>query len=169
LCPITEANLGDGIFPAPAYLEAGGVFGIGTDSNVSIAVADELRQLEYSQRLRDRARNVVGAADARSTGRVLFEGAVRGGAQALGVDETGAGIVPGASADFVSLNLEAPALASRSGDALLDSLIFGGGSCCIDGVWRAGRKWVSDGRHIARDEVARAYRTTLQKLLAEAN
>jgi formimidoylglutamate deiminase len=169
LCPITEANLGDGIFPAPAYLGAGGVFGIGTDSNVSIGVADELRQLEYSQRLRDRARNVIGAADTRSTGRILFESAVRGGAQALGVDETGAGIARGASADFVSLNLEAPALASRSGDALLDSLIFGGGSGCIDGVWRAGRKWVSDGRHIARDEVARVYRTTLQKLLADAN
>ena len=74
LCPVTEANLGDGIFPATRYLGAGGVFGIGTDSNVSIGVADELRQLEYSQRLRDRARNVVGGGDARSTGRVLFEG-----------------------------------------------------------------------------------------------
>jgi formimidoylglutamate deiminase len=168
LCPITEANLGDGIFPAPAYFGARGAFGIGTDSNVSIGVADELRQLEYSQRLRDRARNVIGAGDARSTGRILFEGAVRGGAQALGMDEQGAGIASGASADFVSLNEQAPALASRSADALLDSLIFGGGSGCIDGVWRAGRKWVSEGRHIARDEVARAYRTTLQKLLADA-
>jgi formimidoylglutamate deiminase len=168
LCPITDANLGDGIFPAPAYFGARGAFGIGTDSNVSIGVADELRQLEYSQRLRDRARNVIGAGDARSTGRILFEGAVRGGAQALGMDEQGAGIASGASADFVSLNEQAPALASRSADALLDSLIFGGGSGCIDGVWRAGRKWVSEGRHIARDEVARAYRTTLQKLLADA-
>jgi formimidoylglutamate deiminase len=164
LCPITEANLGDGIFPAPTYLGAGGAFGIGTDSNVSIGVADELRQLEYSQRLRDRARNVVGAADARSTGRVLFEGAVRGGAQALGVGAL-TGIAAEAPADFMSLNPESPALVAREGDALLDSVIFAGGAGCIDGVWRAGRKLVSEGRHIERDPVARDFQATLRKLL----
>lgn len=167
LCPITEANLGDGIFSGPAFLGVGGVFGIGTDSNVSIAVADELRQLEYSQRLRDRARNVIGVTDARSTGRILFESAVRGGAQALGVEGQAVGIAPGAAADFLSLNPDAPALASRAGDALLDSWIFAGGNGCIDSVWRAGRKWVSDGRHIERGEIARSYRTTLQRLLAQ--
>ena len=164
LCPITEANLGDGIFPAAKYLAAGGIFGIGTDSNVSISVADELRQLEYSQRLRDRARNVVGANDARSTGRVLFDGAIRGGTQALGV-EAGVGLVEGAAADFVSLNMEAPALACKQGDALLDSLIFAGSAGCIDGVWCAGRKVVSDGRHLERGEIARGYQTTLRRLL----
>jgi formiminoglutamate deiminase len=166
LCPITEANLGDGIFPASKYLNAGGAFGIGTDSNVSIGVADELRQLEYSQRLRDRARNVIGAADARSTGRVLFEGAIRGGTQALGVGPT-IGIAVGAAADFVSLNPEAPPLSCRQGDALLDSLIFAGGAGCIDGVWRAGRKLVSDGRHLERDQIARAYQATLKRLLQQ--
>jgi formimidoylglutamate deiminase len=130
-------------------------------------VADELRQLEYSQRLRDRARNVVGAIDARSTGRVLFEGAVRGGAQALGIDALETGIAEGAAADFVSLNPEAPALGAREGDALLDSLIFAGGAGCIDGVWRAGRKLVSDGRHIDRSEIGRAYHTTLRRLLRQ--
>jgi cytosine/adenosine deaminase-related metal-dependent hydrolase len=164
LCPITEANLGDGIFPAPEYLGAGGAFGIGTDSNVSISVADELRQLEYSQRLRDRARNVIGAADARTTGRVLFESALRGGAQALGVQVIG--IAQDAAADFVSLNLNAPSLGARQDDALLDSLIFAGGKRCIDGVWRAGRKLVSDGQHLARDEVAHAYQSTLRRLLS---
>jgi len=164
LCPITEANLGDGIFPAPKYLGAGGVFGIGTDSNVSIGVADELRQLEYSQRLRDRARNVVGAADARSTGRVLFEGALRGGAQALGIDN---GITDGAAADFVSLKADAPKLAHREGDALLDSLIFAGSAGCIDGVWRAGRKLVMDGQHIERGGIAQAYQATLRRLLRQ--
>jgi formiminoglutamate deiminase len=163
LCPITEANLGDGVFSGPQYLAAGGAFGIGTDSNVSIAAGDELRQLEYSQRLRDRARNVVGVGDARSTGRVLFEGAVRGGAQALGVRD--AGISVGAAADFVSLASDAPAFAHRRGDALLDSFIFAGGRHCIDGVWRAGRKMVSQGRHHARDEVAVRYRAALQRLL----
>jgi formiminoglutamate deiminase len=166
LCPVTEANLGDGIFPATDYLAAAGAFGIGTDSNVSIAAGDELRQLEYSQRLRDRARNVVGAGDARSTGRVLFESAVFGGSQALGLHADVVGIAPGAAADFVSLDTRAPALASRVGDALLDSYIFAGGRRCIDGVWRAGRQVVSRGRHHAHDEIAAAYRATLERLLA---
>jgi formimidoylglutamate deiminase len=163
LCPVTEANLGDGIFPATRYLGAGGAFGIGTDSNVSIAVADELRQLEYSQRLRDRARNVIGAGDERSTGRVLFEAAVHGGAQALGV---AAGIAPGASADFLSLSGESAELAGRSGDAILDSLIFAGARNSIDGVWRAGRKVVSQGRHHSREAVVTRYRETVRRLLA---
>jgi len=165
LCPITEANLGDGIFPAPTYLGAGGAFGIGTDSNVSISVADELRQLEYSQRLRDRSRNVVGTADARSTGRVLFEGAVRGGVQAMGVGGK-AGITIDAAADFVTLDTNHAALVGKSEDAVLDSLVFAGGRGCIDGVWRAGRKWVWQGRHVDRDAIARQYQLTLGKLLA---
>ena len=165
LCPVTEANLGDGIFPATKYLAAGGAFGIGTDSNVSIRVADELRQLEYSQRLRDRARNVIGTDDQRSTGRVLFEDAARGGAQALGV--AGAGIEVGARADFFSLSSEATALAHRRDDAQLDSWIFAGGSDCIDVVWCAGRRRVSAGKHDTRDEITTRYRNTLQRLLAQ--
>src|SRR5688500_1004342 len=166
LCPVTEANLGDGIFPATEYFAAAGGFGIGTDSNVSIAAGEELRQLEYSQRLRDRARNVVGTGDARSTGRVLFENAVLGGAQALGLQAGAAGIAPAAAADFFSLDTQTPALASRAGDALLDTYIFAGGRHPIDGVWRAGRQVVSGGRHHARDEIAAVYRATLARLLA---
>jgi len=163
LCPITEANLGDGIFPATKYFEAGGAFGIGTDSNVSISVADELRQLEYSQRLRDRARNVVAGAGALSTGRALFDGALRGGAQALGV--RGARIVSGAAADFFSLDANSPALVSRAGDAALDSFIFAGGRACIEGVWRGGRRIVTHGRHHRREEIAARYRSVLARLL----
>jgi formimidoylglutamate deiminase len=165
LCPVTEANLGDGIFPATKYFSARGAFGIGTDSNVSIRVADELRQLEYSQRLAVRARNVIGGVDNRSTGRALFEGAVRGGAQALGA--AGAGIAVGASADLLSLSSGNSGFAHRRDDALLDSWIFAGGSDCIDGVWCAGRKRVSAGRHDARDEIALRYRATLARLLAQ--
>ena len=165
LCPITEANLGDGIFPAMKYFAQGGAFGIGTDSNVSIRVADELRQLEYSQRLAHRARNVVGSGDSRSTGRVLFEGAVQGGSKALGMRESG--IARGARADFFSLSSDVPAFAHRSGDALLDSWIFAGGSHCIDGVWRAGHKLVSSGTHHAREDVAIRYRETLRRLVAQ--
>jgi formimidoylglutamate deiminase len=166
LCPITEANLGDGIFPAAQYLVAKGRFGIGTDSNVSISVSDELRQLEYSQRLRDRSRNVVDGATP-STGRTLFGGALLGGSQALGVDPDKTGIAVGAPADFFSLNGDCEVFAERKGDALLDSFVFAGGRAPIDGVWRAGRKLVSAGRHHAHDQAAIAWRATLAKLLRD--
>jgi formimidoylglutamate deiminase len=166
LCPVTEANLGDGVFPASRYLAAGGRFGIGTDSNVAIGVGDELRQLEYSQRLRDRARNVIGG-DRPSTGRVLYEAAWLGGSRALGVDASAAGIMVGAAADFVSLNADSPTLMERTGDAWLDSLVFAGARDVIDGVWRAGRQWVQEGRHVLHDEAARDWRATLARLLRE--
>jgi formimidoylglutamate deiminase len=164
LCPITEANLGDGIADAASFVAGGGTFGIGTDSNVRISAAEELRQLEYSQRLRDRARNVIAGA-APSTGRALFAGAVRGGSRALGMAETHAGIAVGAPADFLSLNPDSVALAERRGDALLDSFVFAGGHDCIDAVWRAGVKVVSGGRHRARDAIGARYRAALARIL----
>jgi len=111
LCPITEANLGDGTFNAVEFRDRGGAFGIGSDSNVLIGVTDELRQLEYSQRLAHRARNVI-AGTAASTGRTLFEGALNGGSQALGVATSG--LTEGGFADIVSLDAEHIALAGRS-------------------------------------------------------
>jgi formimidoylglutamate deiminase len=164
-CPVTEANLGDGIAPAKPVIAAGGAFGIGTDSNVAIDVSGELRQLEYSQRLRDRARNVITQGAVRSTGRVLFDGAVRGGARSLGMAPAQTGITPGAPADFVSLDSASPALVERRDDALLDSWIFAGGTRCIDGVWRAGVKLVERGRHRARDEIAARFRAALARVL----
>ena len=166
LCPITEANLGDGIFPAARYLAAGGRFGIGTDSNVSIDVSDELRQLEYSQRLRDRARNVV-PGETPSTGHTLYVGALRGGAQALGVPGGQVGVVQGAAADFVSLNAQSPLFNERRGDAWLDSFVFAGARDAIDCVWREGRKVVSAGRHPARESAEPAWRRALARLLRE--
>ncbi|HVO48297.1 MAG TPA: formimidoylglutamate deiminase [Steroidobacteraceae bacterium] len=163
LCPITEANLGDGIFPGPAFLARRGRFGVGSDSNVLLDAAEELRLFEYSQRLAHRARNVVAAAPGRSTGRALFDGALSGGAQVLGAP---AGFVPGASADIVSLNTQDPALIQRRADDVLDSWIFAGGRRLIDCVWRAGEKMVSNGRHRHRDAIAERYRRTLQRLLS---
>jgi formiminoglutamate deiminase len=102
LCPITEANLGDGIFPAPPFLEQGGRYGVGSDSNVLLDGAEELRILEYSQRLARRARNVLARAEGQSTGRSLFDAALAGGAQALGARDAGllgrAGVSGGARA-----------------------------------------------------------------------
>jgi formimidoylglutamate deiminase len=161
LCPITEANLGDGVFPSVEYLGAGGALGIGTDSNVLIDAAGELRALEYAQRLFRRARNVLAPEPGDSTGRALFERAVRGGDQALGMEP--AGLREGASADFMSLDVEHPALLSRWGDNLLDSWIFGGGA--LDCVWRRGRKLVSGGRHIRRDAIRQRYRRAIDGIL----
>jgi formiminoglutamate deiminase len=161
LCPITEANLGDGIFPSVKYRQAGGRFGIGTDSNVQIDAAGELRALEYAQRLTTRSRNVLAGAVERSTGRALFDAALAGGAQALGQDAFG--ICAGAPADLVSLDADHPAFHGRKGDALLDSWIFAGGK--VDCVWRAGRAVVRQGRHIARDEIAAHYRRAVESVL----
>jgi formiminoglutamate deiminase len=165
LCPITEANLGDGVFPAPAFLESGGRFGVGTDSNVEISVAGELRMLEYSQRLSLRARNVC-ARRGGSTGAALFQDAAAGGAQALG--RSSRMLAPGAAADIVSLRRDSPLLAGRADDEILDSWIFGGARDLVDGVWSGGRKVVSDGRHARREAIAARFGETLKRLAASA-
>jgi formimidoylglutamate deiminase len=162
LCPVTEANLGDGIFNARVYLDAGGMFGIGSDSNVLIGIGDELHQLEYSQRLRDRARNVLAAAGG-STGRALLEGALTGGAQALG--QSLSGLERGAPADMISLDTAHAAFAGRRRDSLLDAWIFASHRA-IDGVWVSGRKLVSGGRHSAREAIGRRFRGVMQELTA---
>lgn len=163
LCPVTEANLGDGVFSAEGYLAAGGAFGIGTDSNILIDPAGELRALEYAQRLTLRARNVLAPAPGRSTGRTLFDRALTGGAQALAADP--AGLRAGAPADLVSLDSAHPALAGRTGDSLLDSWIFAGYRGAVDCVWRGGHRLVEGGRHRARDAVAKRYRETMSRFV----
>lgn len=163
LCPITEANLGDGLFPAEAFLAAGGRFGVGSDSNVLIDCAEELRLLEYGQRLARQARSIMAHSGARSTGAGLYEAASKGGAAALG---TTGGLEAGASADMVSLDLGHPALMHREDDALLDSFIFAAGRSAIDCVWRRGEKLVAGGAHRARARIVENYRGALKGLLA---
>ncbi|MER8612929.1 formimidoylglutamate deiminase [Mesorhizobium sp. M0435] len=160
LCPITEANLGDGTFAAPLFMQHGGRFGIGSDSNVLIGLPDELRQLEYSQRLAHRARNVLAVAGG-STGRALFDAALEGGSSALGAGASR--ITAGSSADFVSLDGKQPSLAGKAGDAILDAWIFANGTK-VDCVWVHGRKLVSDGRHARRDAIAERFRKVMTAL-----
>jgi formimidoylglutamate deiminase len=164
LCPITEANLGDGVFPGENFLSANGRFGIGSDSNVMIDVAEEFRMLEYGQRLVRRSRNLMASREGASTGGDLYRAALHGGAQALGGDAGALRV--GGSADLVSLNASHQSLASRSGDALLDGWIFAARGGAVDCVWRRGAKVVSGGRHVARDAIPRRYRETLAKVLA---
>ncbi|GLS35392.1 formimidoylglutamate deiminase [Mesorhizobium tianshanense] len=162
LCPITEANLGDGTFAAPLFKQHGGRFGVGSDSNVLIGLPDELRQLEYSQRLAHRARNVLAVASG-STGRALFDAALDGGSAALGAGPSR--IAAGASADFVSLDGNHPSLAGKTGDAVLDVWIFANGTK-VDCVWVHGKKLVSGGRHTRRDAIAERFRKVMAALSA---
>lgn len=163
LCPITEGNLGDGIFPAVDYLAAGGRFGVGTDSNILVDAAQELRALEYSQRLTQRARALLASEEAPFVGTNLFARAVHGGTQALGVP---AGLAEGHAADIVSLDLDHPAFAGTDDATLLDRWIFAARAGAIDGVWRAGVQRVAAGRHVDGEAIAAAYRACVARILA---
>lgn len=159
LCPTTEANLGDGLFPLKTYLDAGGRLGVGSDSHVLVSAAEELRWLEYGQRLAGLVRNVA-APPGRSTGGTLYRAATEGGAQAL-AQPVGA-LAPGRQADIVVLEADHPALAARSGDAVLDGwLFFGGDTTPVRDVMVAGHWAVKDGRYPDEEAVAEAYRRTL--------
>ncbi|WP_315853106.1 formimidoylglutamate deiminase [Rhizobium terricola] len=158
LCPITEANLGDGVFNAPLFLGEGGRYGVGSDSNVLVSLPEELRVLEYSQRLIRRARNVI-ADPGGSTGRKLFDGARIGGNAAL---QSSTGLEVGGDADIVALDVSAAP--HVEGDQLLDHWIFAGG-IKVDAVWAGGRKQVEGGRHLQREAITRRFRTVMADLL----
>ena len=162
LCPLTESNLGDGIFNGTSFLGHNGTVGFGSDSNVHITLFEELKTLEYSQRLRDLSRAALATPD-RSTGRVLFDAALKGGAQAGG--RKSGQIEPGTWADLLGLDDDNQWLCNRQEDALLDSLIFGGGGqSCITDVWSAGRHVVKQGRHFRRDAIIRDFKQTMRHL-----
>jgi formiminoglutamate deiminase len=158
LCPITEANLGDGVFRAEAFLAAEGRWGVGTDSNVEITATGELRMLEYSQRLTRQARNVC-SRDGSTAGR-LFRDALLGGAQALGAPAPGLAV--GAPADLVALR-DAHGF-DMADDRLLDRWVFGR-DLAVSEVWVAGRHVVTGGRHVHRDRIGAAYRRAMAPLL----
>ena len=163
LCPVTEANLGDGPFNGPSYLEAGGAFGVGSDSNVLISLTEELRTLEYSQRLRDVARNVMVVGEG-SVGDTIYTGAAKGGAQALG---RGAGeIAVGELADVVAIDSAAPSMCALRQDQILDGLVFAAKDDVVTDVWSAGRHAVQSGRHVKRDDIVAAYKLAMQSLMA---
>ncbi|WP_417815155.1 formimidoylglutamate deiminase [Thalassospira alkalitolerans] len=163
LCPITESSLGDGIFDGVRYLGAGGTIGIGSDSNIRISLSEELRTLDYSQRLRDKSRAAL-ATPEHSTGRRLFEAAAKGGAQAAG--RNAGRIEVGALADLMALDGTAVDLIGRTGDTILDTYIFAGDDRMVRDVWSAGRHVVTEGRHIAHDTITGRYRKVMEQLKA---
>jgi formimidoylglutamate deiminase len=164
LCPTTEGNLGDGIFPLAEYRASAGHYGIGGDSHVCRDPAEELRLLEYFQRVTGRRRNVVASPRSASVGTTLWLEAAAGGAQALG-RRMGA-IAPRMRADLVVLDPEDVNLAGRSGDAITNALIFSGARSLVRDVMVAGRWVVKGKRHPKARAAAAAYKRALKTLLA---
>jgi formiminoglutamate deiminase len=164
LCPITEANLGDGVFPASAYLKAGGQIAIGTDSNVEISAPGELRMMEYAQRLNSRGRNVLSDPRCPSTGRHLFSKAVIGGGLATGGEP---GLWVGGVADIVGVDADTLALPGLRGDSLIDSVVFAPARRPFASVWRRGVEVVKDGEHIRRSEISRRFRQVVRRIVAD--
>ncbi len=162
LCPLTESSLGDGIFDGLRYGDAGGRFGIGSDSNIRISLSEELRTLEYSQRLRDKGRAMFATAD-KSTGRALYDQITAAGATAA--NRNAGSIAAGKQADLLALDLNATDLIGKSGDMLLDSYIFAGSDALISDVWSAGRHLVKKGAHIRQDTITIQYRNTMKSLM----
>jgi formimidoylglutamate deiminase len=163
LAPTTEADLGDGTFPGLAYLSAGGRFGVGSDSNTCISPFAELRQLEWSQRVRARRRNVLPADAALSLGSTLWARAARGGAQAL-AQPMGA-LAPGMRADLVVLNADDVALAEQAPEDMLDAAIFGPARAPVRDVMAGGRWIVEEGRHAHEEAIFARYRDTLMRFV----
>jgi formiminoglutamate deiminase len=160
ICPLTEANLGDGVFDGVRYRDAGGRFGVGTDSNTRISAAGELAMLEYSQRLRDRRRNLL--VDAGSTGQALLHDAAAGGALAGGV--SAGAIAAGNDADFVTLDSSHPGLVGARDGSWLDGWIFGAAAGAVEQVWVRGTALVRDGVHRERASVARRFAQVMNEL-----
>ncbi|WP_107330151.1 formimidoylglutamate deiminase [Metapseudomonas otitidis] len=163
LCLTTEANLGDGIFPAVDFLARGGRLGIGSDSHVSVSVVEELRWLEYGQRLRDQRRNRLYRPEQPQVGRTLFDAALAGGAQALG-QPVGA-LAVGSRADWIVLDGTDPYLATAEGDALLNRWLFAGGDRQVRDVMVGGRWVVRNGHHPAEEATAWAFAEVLRTVL----
>jgi formimidoylglutamate deiminase len=162
LCPTTEANLGDGLFPLADYLDAGGVLGIGSDSHISISPVEELRWLEYGQRLHTRHRNIAARHEGDSVGETLWRAALHGGAQASGLPI--GELREGARADLIALDETSPLLAARDARSMLDSFLFAGNTPLVRDVMAGGRWQVRDFRHRDEERIAARYRSVVARL-----
>ena len=164
LCPTTEANLGDGIFPAVDFINQGGFFGFGSDSHVSVSVTEELRWLEYSQRLRDQRRNRLTTTNQKNIATVLYEAGLQGGRQALG-QPIGA-IEPGARADWIVLDGQDPYIQNAKSEDLLNRWIFGGGNHQIKDVMVKGKWVIQNGHHLDEEAISEDFSRTLKTVLS---
>lgn len=161
LCPTTEANLGDGVFPMMKYFNAGGIFAIGSDSHISVNVMEELRWLEYVQRLMLRERTLIKQAENPSVGAVLFEKALSGGAQSLG-RKIGK-IEIGYRADFLVLDENLPCMTGKLRDHILDAAVFASSENPVKDVMVGGRWVIRDRHHKREGHILEHYRKTIKK------
>lgn len=164
LCPSTEANLGDGLFPLQSWLKKGGKIAIGSDSHITINPFEELRWLEYGQRLKTQSRNVA-AISRPNTGRSLFEQTLKGGALACGNEP--ASIRVGGQADLVVLDDQNPMLVGHDKESILDALVFSGFTLPIDRVMVRGAWRVIEGDHVAAERARGEYATVVSQLIPE--
>ncbi len=162
LCPTTEANLGDGLFPLEPFLAGGGRFGIGSDSHISQSPVEELRWLEYGQRLQHQRRNVAASKDQRRVGDFLWQGALAGGALASG-RAVGA-LAPGKRADLLVLDSDHPNLAGIDADDVLGTFVFCGNDNLVKDVMVGGRWVVRERQHVAQAAIAQRYMHTIAEL-----
>jgi formimidoylglutamate deiminase len=162
LCPTTEANLGDGLFNLEPFMAAGGQFGIGSDSHVSVSGIEELRWLEYGQRLAQRRRLIAASEAEPHTGARLLLAALAGGERAL--HRRIGRLAPGCRADLVVIDHGHPVMTGRRGGALLDSLIFSGNVNLVRRVMVGGRWLVEDGRHRARERTGAGFARVMQRV-----
>lgn len=158
ICPTTEANLGDGLFPLRDFLAAGGAFGIGSDSQISVSPVEELRWLEYGQRLATRHRNIAVRTDSPSVGETLLHGVLDSARNATGGNS---------SDDWVLLDDDAPQLAGATADDIVDRWIFSGNRNLVKEVHVAGERVVTEGHHRDREAIATRYRQAIAKLLQQ--
>ena len=161
ICTTTEGNLGDGLFPLRDYLDAGGRWGVGSDSHISVSPVEELRWLEYGQRLITRRRNIASSMRSPSVGATLFDGVL-----ASVADSTGFHMLDEGRQDHIVLDADAPILAGATERDAIDRWIFSGNANAVRDVEVAGRRVVEDGRHRDREAIAARYRDAVRRLLA---
>ena len=161
LCPTTEANLGDGLFPLANYLDAGGALGVGSDSHISVSPVEELRWLEYGQRLLTRRRNIAARVLDASVGEVLWGAALQGGRRAAAIADGGP------RADFIVLDDASPLLAARDERSVIDAFLFAGNTPLVRDVMAGGEWVVRDFRHRDEARIASRYRGTVEALAAD--
>ncbi len=162
LCPTTEANLGDGFFNLVDYVEQGGTWAIGSDSHISISPVEELRWLEYGQRLLYKQRNVMAVKQNLNTGMALYSSALAGGDQSSGRDI--GSIEAGRRADFIVIDNQHPRLYGRNEDSLIDSWIFSGNENLVRDVYVGGVKVIDDGRHINEEKIEIDFKRVIDEL-----
>lgn len=162
ICPTTEANLGDGIFPTTEFLQANGTFAIGSDSHISVNPVEELRWLEYAQRLIKQQRAILASDEQVSVGRNLWQKAALGGAQSTS-SNTGE-LAIGKQADLLVLNASKLALFAHDEQHLLDSVIFASQNNLVEEVMVNGHWVVTGGKHALEQESEHKFSEMLAKL-----